>query len=96
MKRVTLDLDASRHGRLIDAAKKFGLTQQDLMVLVFDLTLTNLPAIAPHVERFKKRKEAEKARQEALEKQAKLLIERLTPEQQSQLLSGSLTLPELS
>lgn len=94
-KRVTLDLDMRGHKKLREAAKMFDLTQQELLVLVVELTLTNPETIRAHAERYKRRKEAEEARKEDMNKKAKMLLEQLTPEQQAKLLSGNVNLASL-
>lgn len=94
-KRVTLDLEMSGHKKLRTAAKTFGITQQELLALIVDLTLSNLDTIRPHAERFKKRKDAEVNKRADMHNKAMSLLAKMTPEQQEKLLSGQVNLDDL-
>lgn len=90
-KRVTLDISPSQHRKLRDSAKSSGISQQELLALIIDLTLSSTETIKPHIERFLLRKQAEERRAKELERKAKDLISSLSEEQLEALLSGKLT-----
>jgi hypothetical protein len=95
IKRVTLEINEAQHRRLRAASSMFSVTQQDLLGLLIDITLTNPETIRKPVEIFVRRKKAEEEKARQLEDRAKNFISRLSQDQQDKLLSGELELSAL-
>lgn len=92
IKRVTLEINEVQHRRLRAASSMFNITQQDLLGLLIDITLTNPETIRKPAEIFVRRNKAEEEKARHLEDRAKNLLSRLTQEQQDKLLAGELDL----
>lgn len=92
VKKLTFDVTPLQHKRLKDSSKILDITQQELVGVIIDLTLTNLESIKPHVLRYKQRKEAEENKRKDVEKKAQALIASLSEEQIADLLAGKLKL----
>lgn len=91
IKRVTLDLTPTRHRILKEGSKKLGLTQQECLSLIVDLTMTNPETIRKHAEQYLKKKAAEEKAEQELQDKAKRLVSQLSPEQIAKLLAGEAT-----
>ena len=73
-KRVTLDLTSSQHKKLKDGSKSLGLTQQEALSLIVDLTMSNPETIRQHADRFLRKKKAEEQKAKDMDDKAKRLI----------------------
>lgn len=89
-KKLTFDVTPLQHRRLKESSKTLNITQQELVGIIIDLTLTNLEGIKPHVQRYLQKKMAEENKRKELEKKAQELIAKLSDEQMADLLAGRL------
>lgn len=87
-KKVTMDVTNIQHRKLRDATKSMNVTQQELLGIIIDLTLTNPDGIRPHVAKYVQRRDAEALKQKELQKKASELISTLSEEQLMRLMSG--------
>lgn len=91
-KKVTMDVTPAQHRKLKDATKSMDVTQQELLGIIIDLTLTNIESVRPHVIKYVQRRDAEAQKNKEREAKAKQLISQLTEEQLEKLLAGQLVL----
>ena len=91
-KKITMDVTSIQHRRVRDAAKQMSVTQQELLGIIIDLTLTNIDGIRPHVAKYVQRRDAEVLKQKELQQRAERLIALLSPDKLERLLTGELKL----
>lgn len=91
-KKITMDVTTVQHRRVRDASKLMNVTQQELLGIIIDLTLTNIEGIRPHVAKYVQRRDAEILKQKELQQKAELLIASLSPDKLEKLLTGELKL----
>lgn len=95
IKRVTLEVTDDQHRKLRLAAKQFDITQQDLMGLLIDITLTNTETVRKPIEAYVRKKKIEEEKVRQLEEKTKSVLSMLKPEQLERLLSGEVDLSAL-
>ncbi len=91
-KKITMDVTTVQHRRVRDASKLMNVTQQELLGIIIDLTLTNIEGIRPHVAKYVQRRDAEILKQKELQQKAERLIASLSPDKLEKLLTGELKL----
>lgn len=91
-KKITMDVTTVQHRRVRDASKLMNVTQQELLGIIIDLTLTNIEGIRPHVAKYVQRRDAEALKQKELQQKAEKLIASLSPDKLEKLLTGELKL----
>lgn len=91
-KKITMDVTTVQHRRVRDASKLMNVTQQELLGIIIDLTLTNIEGIRPHVAKYVQRRDAEILKQKELQKKAERLVASLSPDKLEKLLTGELKL----
>ena len=91
-KKITMDVTTVQHRRVRDAAKLMNVTQQELLGIIIDLTLTNIEGIRPHVAKYVQRRDAEALKQKELQQKAERLIASLSADKLEKLLTGELKL----
>lgn len=91
-KKITMDVTTVQHRRVRDASKLMNVTQQELLGIIIDLTLTNIEGIRPHVAKYVQRRYAEILKQKELQQKAEKLIASLSPDKLEKLLTGELKL----
>ena len=91
-KKITMDVTTVQHRRVRDAAKLMNVTQQELLGIIIDLTLTNIDGIRPHVAKYVQRRDAEALKQKELQQKAERLIASLSADKLEKLLTGELKL----
>lgn len=87
-KKITMDVTTVQHRRVRDAAKLMNVTQQELLGIIIDLTLTNIEGIRPHVAKYVQRRDAEALKQKELQQKAERLIASLSADKLEKLLTG--------
>ena len=91
-KKITMDVTTVQHRRVRDASKLMNVTQQELLGIIIDLTLTNIDGIRPHVAKYVQRRDAEALKQKELQQKAERLIASLSADKLEKLLTGELKL----
>ena len=91
-KKITMDVTTVQHRRVRDASKLMNVTQQELLGIIIDLTLTNIEGTRPHVAKYVQRRDAEILKQKELQQKAERLIASLSPDKLEKLLTGELKL----
>lgn len=91
-KKITMDVTTVQHRRVRDASKLMNVTQQELLGIIIDLTLTNIEGIRPHVAKYVQRRDAEILKQKELQQKAERLIASLSADKLEKLLTGELKL----
>lgn len=91
-KKITMDVTTVQHRRVRDASKLMNVTQQELLGIIIDLTLTNIEGIRPHVAKYVQRRDAEILKQKELQQKAERLIASLSPDKLEKLLTGEFKL----
>lgn len=89
-KKITIDVTQAQHGRLKSVSKAMNVTQQELLSVIIDLTLSNLESIRPHVLKYVQKRDQEAERQREIKAKAERLISSLSPEELERLLAGRL------